>query len=107
MRRCRRATVLRARIEPVRANVVVVNTSVPNEAASFRGRSDHKQVGECPGHQGEGRPDGIELIGGHLAVGKHVDHQAAGRPEVEQSMAACRDQLQHGTGAERICNRQR
>src|SRR5215813_9251939 len=44
-RSCLGSTHLAAGTQPVRANVVVVDTSVPNEAASFTGRSGH--FGAC------------------------------------------------------------
>src|SRR5205823_8007225 len=40
-RSCLSSTYLAAGTLPVRVNVVVLNTSVPNEAASFTGRSGH------------------------------------------------------------------
>src|SRR5205085_8217019 len=45
-RSCLSSTYLAAGTLPVRVNVVVLNTSVPNEAASFAGRSGHLSLGK-------------------------------------------------------------
>ena len=54
-RSCLGSTYLRARTEPVRVNVVVVDTSVPNEAACLSWRSSHTAV--RPGDYHRRRPN--------------------------------------------------
>src|SRR5947209_19721167 len=50
-RSCLSSTYLAAGTLPVRVNVVVLNTSVPNEAASFTGRSGHQMPHHSPRHE--------------------------------------------------------
>ncbi len=72
MRSCVGSTHLRAGTQPVRAHVVVVNTSVPHEAACFRWRSGHSTglawASQPLGHRDQCR-DRHSPLSGHAPSG--------------------------------------